>query len=268
MSRPPLPVSVAVGVFVVTGFTQASLQLFRGHAVIEKAIADDRFTVTRIDAPRRGSILTADLKPLAQDIAAWELSVKFPKVPKSRSFFAELSAASGVPESDMERLSSTTDVETWPTELTHDQAELVSQVKTRWRADGVSVAASPVRSYPFGLAGAPISGTEDKGVQARGLEGEFESVLRGSPGKRIGLVDRTGSFEPARLDGSSHPPKDGQDVVTAIDSSLQASAAEEVRAVVASKDAVSGSVVVMNPKSGEFLAMAGAPSFNPASPGF
>src|SRR5579872_5487577 len=123
MPRPPLSISIAIGVFVATGLTQASLQLFRGRGLIQRAIADDRFTVTRIDAQRRGSLLTADLKPLAQDLAAWELSVRFSKVPKSRAFFAELAAASGIPEADLERLDSSKEVETWPTELNHDQAE-------------------------------------------------------------------------------------------------------------------------------------------------
>ena len=266
MTRPPLSVLIAIGAFAVTGITQASLQLVRAGGLIETATKDDRFTVTRKDAPRRGSLFTADFKPLAQDVAAWELSVRFTRVPKSRAFFAELSAAAGIPEADLERLSDTRDVETWPGELNHGQADAVELVKTRWRADGVSVAAAPLRSYPFGIDAAAVSGTLDKGVKARGLEGALDDRLKGSEGRRIGLVDRTGAFEPARLDGSSHPRKDGDDVVTTIDSALQRTASESVRGAVAANDAVSGSVIVMKPDTGEILAMAGAPSFNPVTP--
>src|SRR5580704_5547608 len=138
MIRPPLSVMIANGAFAVTGITQASLQIFKSAEVVQRATKDDRFTVTRVDAPRRGSLLTADLKPLAQDVAAWELSVRFTKVPRSRGFFAELSAAAGIPEADLERLSDTGDVETWPQELNHGQAEAVERLKTRWRADGIS----------------------------------------------------------------------------------------------------------------------------------
>src|SRR5579863_5291445 len=144
MTRPPLSVLIAIGVFAVTRLTQASLQLVRAGSLIQTATKDERFTVTRKDPPRRGSLMTADNKPLAQDMAAWELSVRFTKVPRSRAFFAELSSAAGVSEADLERLSDTTDVETWPGELTHAQADAVELVKTRWRADGVSVAAAPV----------------------------------------------------------------------------------------------------------------------------
>src|SRR5579862_3324323 len=185
MAKPPLSVVIAVGAFTVTGITQASLQLVRAGGLIDTATKDDRFTVTRTDAPRRGSLLTADLKPIAQDVAAWELSVRFTKVPKTRAFFAELSAAAGIPEADLERLSDTSDVETWPSELNHGQADAVEQVKTRWRADGVSVAAAPLRSYPFSTDAAAVSGTLDRGVQARGLEGAYNVQLSGTEGKRI-----------------------------------------------------------------------------------
>src|SRR5579871_3933797 len=127
MPRPPLSVTIAIGAFAATGVTQASLQLVRANGLIARATRDDRFTVTRVDPPRRGSVLTADMKPLAQDIAAWELSVRFTKVPKSRGFFAELAAAAGIPEADLERLSDTSDVETWPGELDHNQAEAVER---------------------------------------------------------------------------------------------------------------------------------------------
>ncbi|HLK16957.1 MAG TPA: penicillin-binding protein 2 [Fimbriimonadaceae bacterium] len=266
MPRPPLSVTIAIGAFAATGVTQASLQLVRANGLIARATRDDRFTVTRVDPPRRGSVLTADMKPLAQDIAAWELSVRFTKVPKSRGFFAELAAAAGIPEADLERLSDTSDVETWPGELDHNQAEAVERVKTRWRADGVSVATAPIRSYPLGLDAAAVTGTLDPGVKARGLEGAFEGQLRGASGKRIGLVDRTGSFEPARLDGSSRPKKDGEDVVTTIDSVLQLAASESIRGAVTEQNAVSGSIIIMKPATGEILAMAGSPSFNPSAP--
>lgn len=266
MTRPPLSVLVALGAFAVTGATQASLQLARAGGLIATATKDDRFTVVRIDAPRRGAVLTSDLKPIAQDLAAWELSVRFTKVPRSPAFFEELAAAAGIPEADLERLADTRDVETWPVELNRSQADAVERVKTRWRADGVSVAASPLRTYPFGMDAAAISGTLDKGVKARGLEGLYDSELKGAPGKRIGLVDRTGAFEPARLDGSSHPRKDGDDIVTTIDSSLQRSASESIRGAVTEHNAVSGTVIVVKPDTGDILAMAGAPSFNPAAP--
>ncbi|MHB8637333.1 MAG: peptidoglycan D,D-transpeptidase FtsI family protein [Fimbriimonadaceae bacterium] len=266
MARPPLSVIIAIGAFTVTGMTQASLQLFRASGLLARATKDDRFTVTRTDAPKRGALLTADLKPMAQDVAAWELSVRFTAVPNSRGFFADLASAAGIPEADLERLSDSRDVETWPAELNHSQAEAVELVKTRWRADGVSVAAAPLRSYPLGMDAAAVSGTLDKGVMARGLEAKYDPQLRGSPGKRIGLVDRTGAFEPARLDGSSHPRKDGDDVVTTIDSTLQLLAAESVQEVVATHNAVSGTVIIMKPDTGEILAMAGAPSFNPSAP--
>ena len=263
MARFGWPSVIAGALFTGTALTQGSLQLFRSREVISDALANNHFTVTRREVPRRGSILTADHKPLAEDTAGWQVAVKFSKVPQCRGFYGDLSMATGIPEAEFERLSDSERVQTWPDTLDSREAEAVNRVKTLWRADGLSVVPSPTRNYPFGQGGAAVTGTMDPGRAARGLEGEFDAALRGVPGTRIGLVDRTGAFEPARLDGSSREKQDGADIVTTIDSELQAAAIRVLSQTVSENDAVSGSVVIMDPKTGDVLAMVGFPSFNP-----
>lgn len=260
------PSLLTLAFFAVVAMTQASIQIFRSRSVIQSALDSKQFTVTRSLPAKRGAILTSDFKPLAENTAGWELCVNFAKAPHSRAFFSDLAAASGVPESDFERMSDSTKPESWPHTLASQEVEAVEKVKTRWRADGVSVAPWPSRTYTYGPDAAAVTGTMNKGFVARGLEGEYDNVLSGTPGTKVGLVDRTGTFEPARLDGQSTPKRDGQDIVTTIDGELESLCAEAISEAVKDHEATSGSIVIMDPHTGDVLALVSAPTFDPAHP--
>ncbi|HSX20590.1 MAG TPA: penicillin-binding transpeptidase domain-containing protein, partial [Gammaproteobacteria bacterium] len=117
------------------------------------------------------------------------------------------------------------------------------------------------RYYPTGEVTAPVLGTtnvDDRGLE--GLELAYNTWLQGKPGKKIVERDRLGR-EVELLDSNEVQP--GKDLVLSLDSRLQFLAYKALRAAVTEHNAISGSAVVLDVKTGEVLAMVNDPSFNP-----
>ena len=118
------------------------------------------------------------------------------------------------------------------------------------------------RRYPEGEAAAHVVGFTD--VEESGQEGielAFQKDLQGKPGSRGVVRDRLGRI--VEDTGAYLAPVNGRDVTLSIDSKVQFFAWQRVRDAVATHGAKAGSVVVLDAKSGEVLALANYPSFNP-----
>lgn len=125
---------------------------------------------------------------------------------------------------------------------------------------GVQVRLEPKRYYPNGSLASHILGFVDiDGKGLGGLELSYNTKITGEPGKLFLERDATGrpyeSYEIAA--------KSGQTVVLTIDQSIQFQAEQALQAAVERANAKSGSVIVLNPRNGEILAMATAPTFDP-----
>ncbi|GAP37097.1 peptidoglycan D,D-transpeptidase FtsI family protein [Piscinibacter sakaiensis] len=118
------------------------------------------------------------------------------------------------------------------------------------------------RQYPEGEAAAHVVGftnVEDKGQE--GIELAFQHELAGRNGSRRVIKDRLGRV--VEDIGDSVAPLDGRDIALSIDSKVQFFAYQRIRDAVAQHKAKAGSVVVLDARSGEVLALANFPSFNP-----
>ena len=100
-------------------------------------------------------------------------------------------------------------------------------------------------------------GTENTGLA--GIEAAYDSQISGSLGKLLYQTDARGRAF-SRLE---RPPTAGATVELTIDEYLQHIAERELRDAVASNRAAGGTVVMMSPKTGEILALANEPTFNP-----
>jgi cell division protein FtsI (penicillin-binding protein 3) len=118
------------------------------------------------------------------------------------------------------------------------------------------------RQYPEGEAAAHVVGftnVEDRGQE--GIELAFNEQLSGRAGSRRVIKDRLGRvIEDVR---DVVPPVDGADVQLSIDSKIQFFAYQKLRDAVQQNNARAGSVVVIDTHTGEVLALANYPSFNP-----
>jgi len=118
------------------------------------------------------------------------------------------------------------------------------------------------RYYPAGEVTAQVLGftnVDDQGQE--GLELGYNSWLKGVPGAERVIVDRYGrSVQDVE---NLRAPRAGQDLVSSIDLRIQYLAYRALKQAVLAQGAKSGSIVVMDSKTGEVLAMANQPSFNP-----
>ena len=122
------------------------------------------------------------------------------------------------------------------------------------------------RYYPSGEVMAHLIGLtdlDDKGQEA--LELAFERELAGKPGNRRVIKDRLGHI--VEDVDSIRAPQDGQTVRLSIDARIQYLAYRELKNAVAAQRARAGGIVVLDVESGEVLAMANIPSYNPNNRG-
>jgi cell division protein FtsI (penicillin-binding protein 3) len=116
------------------------------------------------------------------------------------------------------------------------------------------------RVYPQGRVGASLLGYA--GVDNRGLAGielSLDRLLAGKSGKQTVVKDPYGrSLDILK----SVPERDGRDVYLTVDHAIQANAQLELWNAVHQWHAKSATAIVMNPRTGAILAMAGAPGFD------
>lgn len=122
------------------------------------------------------------------------------------------------------------------------------------------------REYPQGVTAAHVLGLRDiDGVGRGGVEEGLDRLLAGEKGKRKLARDSRGRVIEI-LDEFEQPPKAGQSVQLSLDLVVQLYAERELDAVMAEWKPQSCSAIVLDPKSGEVLAMATRPTFEPNHP--
>ena len=118
------------------------------------------------------------------------------------------------------------------------------------------------RYYPEGAAAAQLIGFTDIDNQgASGLELQLQSLLAGHPGSRRVMRDRLGNVI-EDVDGGV-PPVNGRDVQLSIDSKIQYLTYQALKKSVVDNRAKNGSAVLIDAATGEVLALANYPSFDP-----
>ena len=138
-----------------------------------------------------------------------------------------------------------------------DVAEYIQRLKL----PGIAIKEESRRFYPSGDVAANLVGftnIDDQGIE--GVEKSFNALLSGTAGSRVVRKDRFGRVVEDISSTDSHP---GQNVELSIDERLQAEASHALTNAVIFNKADSGSAVVIDVNTGEVLAMANYPTFNP-----
>jgi cell division protein FtsI (penicillin-binding protein 3) len=129
--------------------------------------------------------------------------------------------------------------------------------------EGVGVLAEPKRVYPAsGLAGQVVGFTGIDGEGLQGLEARYDDLLLGTPGL-LTLERAPGGLDIASGTRELIPSEPGTDLVLTLDREVQHVAERAAADVTAEFGAQGASVVVMEVATGDVLAMASAPSFDP-----
>ncbi|HEX5704710.1 MAG TPA: penicillin-binding protein [Pyrinomonadaceae bacterium] len=132
--------------------------------------------------------------------------------------------------------------------------------------DGVYSRKEPKRYYPNSTLASHVLGfvgTDEIGLS--GVEQVYNEKIRGEGGKVY--MERDGSKERRVFDSYEVQPLPGQTVVLTIDQTIQFRTEQVLLAAVQRARAKSGTAIVMDPHTGEILALANAPTFDPNQPG-
>ncbi len=128
---------------------------------------------------------------------------------------------------------------------------------------GIGTESTSRRVHPgHDLASGVLGFTDFEGAGRMGVELAFDKVLAGVPGEMVAQFDAYGRVIPTGSDRRREPVA-GRDVVVTLDRDLQWYAQRLIADQVAATHAKNGSVVVMDVQTGELLALATAPTFDP-----
>lgn len=132
------------------------------------------------------------------------------------------------------------------------------------KCDWIEFQTESVREYPDGGVASHILGgvyQEEKGFA--GVEASYNKELKGAAGMENVVADVKHRIVESQIDKQAQP---GRPVVLTVDSRIQFIAEREIAAAVEKHHCRSGTVIVMNPNTGEIYALANYPSYNPGEP--
>jgi cell division protein FtsI/penicillin-binding protein 2 len=129
---------------------------------------------------------------------------------------------------------------------------------------GLGFEPEPKRMYPNDALAAQVLGfVNDDGLGQYGIEGAYDKILRGVPG-RLTVERDPKDRELAVGLRTAVPPRNGADLVLTIDLEWQTAAERVLRAAIEREKAPGGSIVIVDPRDGAIRALASWPTFDPA----
>ncbi len=225
------------------------VQLVHGREWRQRAREEQTVRV-EIPAPR-GTLRDRNGVALAVSQQTYGVGVAPPEVSDRGRAAALLARAVGRPVGDVARILASARVwYAWPGPFTWEQVAPLQSLR------GVYLQRRLDRFYPRpDLAPGLIGRVDDAGHGATGLERALDSVLTGRPGSAVMLRDRSGHLYPS----PSRPalqPVPGEDVYLTLDAELEEIAQHALTMAVDSTRASGGDVVILQPMTGEILALA------------
>ena len=208
----------------------------------------------------RGKILDRNGHTLATSLPASAVWVNPPEFRANEQELAQLAKLLGMRSSDIQQRASQEE-KTFVYLKRQVDAEVARQVEAL-QIPGLHFRREYKRYYPEGDTAAHVVGftnVEDSGQE--GIELSREKLLSGVPGSRVVIRDRLGRIiEDVR---EVRDPQHGRDLALAIDSKIQFIAFNAIRDAVETHRAKAAAAVVIDVHTGELLALANWPSYNP-----
>jgi cell division protein FtsI/penicillin-binding protein 2 len=250
-------------IFALLGYRLVDLQLLRAKELAAQAQANREQIVQR--EGRRGVILDANGNLLASSlsvrIVCADPSVTGPNAPQIAAKLSPLLRIE--PEILQTRLSGGGRYVRLKSKVDEETAQKIRALRIR----GLSFEDQFLRSYPNNELASHVLGYvnfEHRGVD--GIEAAMDEYLRGQTGWEIIERDRKGR-EIRVFRGETIGPRDGYNVVLTIDQVIQHIAESELERAMDLHRPQAGTVIVTRPKTGEILALANRPAFDPNNMG-
>lgn len=208
-------------------------------------------------SPQRGVIYDRNGHELAMTVQVDSVFAVPSEIPDQKTAATLLATLIGEdPDSLLERLQSQRNFAWVARKVDGEIAARIKSLNLR----GIYFQKELKRFYPKRALAAQVLGyvgMEDTGLA--GIEHLYQDQLNGVPGRVVITMDARRKW----FGHVEHSPEPGENVVLTIDEEIQYIAEKELAQAMQDTQALSGTVVVQNPRTGEILALANAPSFNP-----
>jgi len=245
------------------------LQITGGQVYQQRAIAQQLRSVT-INA-NRGTIYDRNGKELARSATVWNV-VLVPAYITDQQVPAIADGLSEILGVDRQTIVDRCGDHKRYYELIKTKVEEATAQKVLALADkldtkGITLEEDTKRYYPYGDLAAQVlgfTGSDSKG--AYGIEAYYDSVLAGTPGRKVSAQNAMGTDLAFRYQ-ELYEPKDGNSLVLTLDETMQHYLEKHLETAVVEHNVKNGAAgIIMDCTTGEVLAMATAPDFDPNSP--
>jgi len=231
------------------------LQLFC-HGEYLKLAAKQQKRVIEI-TPKRGSIYDRNRHPLAMSIPIDSVFAVPAELGDPQLEAQLLSGVLGIPRDVLQAKFESAQNFVWVArKIPPEKKEAVEALNLK----GIYFQEENQRIYPKRELASHVLGfvdLDEKGLG--GIEYELDTQIRGKSEKIVVMADARQRW----FDGGAAQREHGEDVILTLDEKVQYIAERELAVAIAKTRAIAGTVIVMNPNTGEILAMANWPKFNP-----
>jgi cell division protein FtsI (penicillin-binding protein 3) len=245
--------------FIALGSRAFQLQILSSKEL--KALAEKQHTQTLLLQPDRGIIFDRNGEKMAATIMADSVCADPSKIDNPGEVAGLLASILHADRAALRKKLSGTKNFCWVARrIAPEQATLVQELGV----EGIFIVKEPKRFYPSGeLAGHLIGfvGTDANGLE--GLELRYDRYLKGAPEKLLWTRDAKGKRLYPRVERPEAAPKEHYNLILTIDSRIQHLVESHLKTAVKAKGAKGGFAIVMDPRTGEILALANEMGFDP-----
>lgn len=266
-----LLLSVLTLLFILIGVRIGGLTILEGEALTARGVR--QWTREGVVAAQRGSIQDTNGETLALSATAYIVTANPQQVGDARAFAQALQPILNIDADTVaarlqnKKVASVIVKRQVPRE-TVDEIRALRQESEAMQAvlRGISFEEDTRRWYPKGTFLSQVLGLTNVDSQGQsGLEGWYESLLRGQPGSLRTEVDLKARLLP---DGKTAyvAPKEGDTIRLTVDATLQGIAEKAMRECIAVNNALSVQCIIMDVNTGAILAMVMKPDYDPNDP--
>ncbi len=257
--------------FLLIGRT-GYLQIAKGDQLQKLAV--EQQTRDRIINSKRGTIFDRNGKQLAVSASVETVTVSPAEIKASEKTISAETVATGLAEIleldydvVLEKITKDSSYEIIKRKIEKDMADKVRQYITDNKITGIRLDADTKRFYPYGSLASHVigfTGLDNQGLE--GIEMVFDKNLKGSPGRIISAKNAAGTEMPFKYE-KLVDPQDGLNVVLTIDETIQRFAEKHLETALIENKLLNGAAcIVLDPKTGEVLAMATKPDYDLNNP--
>jgi len=238
------------------------LQIVRGDEL--KARAQSQWTKDVPVEPKRGTIYDRNKEPLAISATVDTVIASPPDISDIETTARLLAPALNLEEEKLiQTLKDAKDKNKASVYIKRKISEEESEAVRKLNLKGIYFTKETKRFYPERNLASHIIGFV--GIDSQGLDGielKYDKYLKGTPGRIVSETDAMSRELPFGVD-KYIPPEDGYDLQLTIDKVIQHVAERELEKALVEHSAKKGTIIVMAPKTGEILAIANKPDYDP-----